>query len=119
MSKVLVIGASVNPSRFANKAIKSLMRRHYDVVAIGKHHGLVEGVSINTHPIKTDNVHTVLLFLRKEHQSQYYDYILDLRPKRVVFNPGAENDELLELLKENDINAMYACGLVMINNNKF
>ena len=115
MKKTLVLGASPNPLRFSYKAIKSLLRRDYPVVAVGRNSGLIDDVEILTGFPKIEDVHTLMLYLNPESQKAYYDYIIGLVPNRIIFNPGTENEELFELAKKNNIKVVVDCGLVMIN----
>ena len=115
MKKTLVLGASPNPLRFSYKAIKSLLRRDYPVVAVGRNKGLIDDVEILTGFPLIDNVHTLMLYLSPENQKEYYDYIVRLSPNRIIFNPGTENEELFLLAKTNNIETVIDCGLVMIN----
>jgi hypothetical protein len=117
--KTLVLGASENPSRYSNLAIKSLVSRHHPVVAIGKRQGEVDGVPIQTdHPELTD-IDTVTLYLSPENQQDYIPYILSLKPKRIIFNPGAENPELAKLAKEQQIYPQEACTLVLLSTGQY
>lgn len=113
--RTLVLGASENPDRYSNKAIKKLVANSIDVVAIGLRKGVVAGVTIETESIPFENIHTVTLYLSAENQVQYYNYILSLKPKRVLFNPGTDNDELEDLLTENGIHFELACTLVLLS----
>ena len=69
-------------------------------------------------PIIKD-IHTVTLYLNPDNQKDYYDYILQLSPKRIIFNPGAENQELIELAMKNNIEVSIACTLIMLNSNNY
>jgi hypothetical protein len=117
--KVLVIGASLKPVRYSNKAIKMLREYDYDVCAIGLQEGIVAGVSIQKDAPKLTNIHTVTLYINPLRQQEYYQYIIDLKPKRVIFNPGTENDEFYILLKANHIKVEIACTLVLLRSNMF
>ena len=112
--KTLVLGASDNPSRYSYLALHRLKGLGHPVVAIGKRTGLVAGIPIEKEKMNFDNVDTVTLYLNPMHQKQYYDYIVSLKPKRIIFNPGAENDELSELALKNGIKPMEACTLVLL-----
>lgn len=112
--KTLVLGASDNPSRYSYLALDRLQGQGHPVVAIGKKTGLVAGIPIEKEKKDFDNVDTVTLYLNPMHQKLYYDYILSLKPKRIIFNPGAENDELSELAIKNGIKPMEACTLVLL-----
>ncbi len=119
MKKVLVIGASENSSRYSYLAIEKLRKYNYPVIAIGGKKGKVNDVDIITeHPALT-NIDTVTLYLNKEKQKEYYEYILSLHPKRIIFNPGTENDAFAEIAKTNVIKALEACTLVMLNTGQF
>ena len=117
--KTVVLGASDNPSRYSYMAINSLQQHGHDVVAIGKKDGKVgETVITKEHPL-AKNVDTVTLYLNPTHQKSYYDYILSLQPKRIIFNPGAENEELKKLAKEHNIQPMEACTLVLLSTHQY
>lgn len=117
--KTLVLGASTNPSRYSYKAIKSLIRHNAEVIAVGKNPGEVDGVSIDTELKNVDNIHTILLYLNANNQKAYYKQLLDLNPKRIIFNPGAENPEFELMAKNNQIEVLNTCGIVMINTDNF
>ena len=112
--KTLVLGASDNPSRYSYLALHRLRNLGHPVVAIGKKTGVVADVAIEKEKKDFENVDTVTLYLNPTHQKQYYDYIISLKPKRIIFNPGAENDELLTLAIKNGIKPLEACTLVML-----
>ena len=99
--KTLVLGASDNPSRYSYLALHRLRKHGHSVVAIGKKTGMVGDVPIEKEKKDWDNVNTVTLYLNPTHQKQYYDYIVSLKPKRIIFNPGAENYELSAIAKKN------------------
>lgn len=117
--KTLVMGASTNPGRYAYKAIKMLERFGHPVVAIGKKEENLDGVAIEKEHISFEDVDTVTLYLNPMNQKQYYDYIIGLKPERVIFNPGTENPELYSLLKQNGIAIEVGCTLVMLSINQF
>ncbi len=112
--KTLVIGASENPSRYSFKAINSLSRHGNAVVALGRRAGQVAGIPISTELEGQEDVNTVTLYVNSTHQKQYYDHILALKPERIIFNPGTENAELWKMAKENNIEPIEACTLVML-----
>jgi uncharacterized protein len=113
--KTLVIGASDNPTRYSYLAIKRLVANHHPVVAIGKKAGEVAGVIINTVITPLTNIDTVTLYINPSLQPPYYSYILSLKPKRIVFNPGTENEELAAIASANGITSIEACTLVMLS----
>jgi hypothetical protein len=117
--KTLVIGASTNPERYSFKAINSLLNHNHSVVAIGQKIGEVSGVKIQTKQIPLKNIDTVTLYVNPKNQRDYYNYILQLQPKRVIFNPGTENPEFYQLLKSNNIEVEVACTLVLLATNQY
>lgn len=118
-NKTLVLGASENPGRYSNLAIKKLLSHGQNVMAIGKVAGNVDGVAIGTTQAPADDIDTVTLYLNPMHQKAYYDYILSLKPRRIIFNPGTENEELEELARANDIKPIEACTLVMLSTGQY
>jgi predicted CoA-binding protein len=119
MGRILVLGASPNPSRFSFKAVLSLMHHNYDVVAVGFRKGIINQLNILTGTPPIANVHTILLYLGPLRQKDYYNYILGLKPKRIIFNPGTENIELAQLAFDNKIEVVNNCALVMIDSETF
>lgn len=117
--KTLVIGASVNPERYSFLAVNSLLKHNHEVVAIGAHSGVIQNVSIATEKLPFENVHTVSLYLNPQRQSEYYDYIIGLKPQRVIFNPGTENPEFFILLDKANIVYETACTLVLLSTSQF
>lgn len=117
--KTLVIGASSNPERYSFKAIHKLLDHNHVVVAIGLKNEIVSGVEIQKGFPDFNDVHTVTLYLNPERQKEYYNYIVSLNPKRVIFNPGTENPEFYEILKNNNIEVEVACTLVLLAINQF
>jgi len=112
--KTLVLGASDNPSRYSYLAIQRLRKYNHPVVGIGKKYSKVADVNITTEREPINGVDTVTLYLNPQHQQQYYDYILSLKPKRIIFNPGAENEQLVALARKNNIQPVEACTLVLL-----
>lgn len=113
--KTLVIGASENPERYSNKAILALRNHKHDVIAVAKRAGQVNDVPIQTNFPLEEEVDTVTLYIGAQHQPGYYSAIINLNPKRVVFNPGTENTEFANLLHEKGIEAEVACTLVLLS----
>jgi predicted CoA-binding protein len=112
--KTLVLGASPNPSRYSYMAVNRLAAHRHPVVAIGKRKGTVGGVEITTDQLAVDDVHTITLYLNPQNQKEYYDYILSLQPRRIIFNPGTENDELEKQAQKAGIETVEGCTLVML-----
>ncbi len=110
----VVIGASENPERYSNRVTRMLKHKGMPVIAVGLKSGEIEGVKIQTGFPKVENVNTVTLYIGAKNQPSYYDYIISLKPVRVIFNPGAENPEFEKILEEKGIEAMKACTLIML-----
>ncbi|MEZ4859051.1 MAG: CoA-binding protein [Flavobacteriaceae bacterium] len=119
MKKTLVVGASTNPLRYSYVAIQRLVQSKKQVVAIGLRSGMVEGVTIETEKLPFRDIDTVTLYIGLKHQPEYYDYIVSLKPSRVIFNPGTENRAFYTLLKEANINVEVACTLVLLSTNQY
>ncbi|RYZ55362.1 MAG: CoA-binding protein [Sphingobacteriales bacterium] len=117
--KTLVLGASENPNRYSYLAIRKLLSRGHEVVAIGNRKGEVGGVAIQTGQELTEEIDTVTLYLNPTNQKPYYDMLLSLKPRRVIFNPGTENYELDHLLREQGTETMEACTLVMLGSGQY
>ena len=117
--KTLVLGASTKPERYAYKAISMLVEKGHSVLAIGQNAGEVAGIKIQTKAIPLKNIDTVTLYLNPARQRDYYNYIVEAAPKRVVFNPGTENPEFYQLLKLNNIKVEVACTLVLLATNQY
>jgi uncharacterized protein len=117
--KTLVLGASDNPSRYSYLAVQRLRQQGLPVVAIGRKHVLVADVTVETQKTAFDNIDTVTLYLNPVNQKEYYDYIVSLHPRRIIFNPGAENEELASLAKQNNIQPVEACTLVLLSTGQY
>lgn len=117
--KTLVLGASSNPSRYSYLAIQRLRSHGHPVLAIGRKDSSVGDVIIEKAHKPAEDVDTITLYLNAGHQREYYDYILSLHPKRIIFNPGAENDELEDLARKNNIEPLEACTLVLLSTGQY
>jgi predicted CoA-binding protein len=117
----LVLGASENPDRYSNIAIRMLREYQFNTIAIGNKVGKVLDVPIITlHNVDTiPSVHTITLYLNPKNQEKYYSFILNLKPKRVIFNPGTENEEFMTELEENKIEVLEACTLVLLKTQQY
>ena len=113
--KTLVIGASENPSRYSYLAVQKLTAHQYPVIALGLKKGSIGNIEIETEKKNFEQIDTITLYINTLHQKAYYDYILSLEPKRIIFNPGTENDELGMLGKKNGIQCLEACTLVLLS----
>ena len=118
-NKTLVLGASLKSNRYSNRAIEELVAHGELVVAIGSRIGTVAGISIETKPVSFKEIDTVTLYLNPQLQEQYYQYILALNPRRVIFNPGAENLEFEKTLRAHGILVDCACTLVLLRTNQY
>lgn len=117
--KTVVLGASDNPARYSYLAINRLKAHQHPVVAVGRKETAVNGIPIHKEQVAEEGVDTVTLYLNPKNQVPYYDYILSLKPKRIIFNPGTENDELMKLAKEQGIQTLEACTLVMLGTGQY
>lgn len=121
MKKTVVIGASENPARYSQMAAVSLQKHGHEVIPVGLKEGTINGLSIlslEKNP-EIKNVDTVTLYVGPLHQPAWFDYILRLKPKRVILNPGTENPELEQLLEKNGISFIHACTLVMLSTDQY
>jgi len=114
MSATLVIGASPKTNRYSNLAVRRLVENNVATVALGKTSGSIDDIQIKTNLSGLQNIDTVSLYLRPELQKEYYNPIIALSPRRVVFNPGTENEEFYDLLRQNNIEVQIACTLVLL-----
>lgn len=111
----LIIGASVNSERYAHKAAHKLLASGYSIVQIGTKSGEVAGQPILTGKPVFANIDTVTLYIGPAHQPDWYAYVLQLKPRRVIFNPGTENADFEALLRQNNIETLEACTLVLLS----
>lgn len=117
--KTLVLGGSENTKRYSYLAINQLRKNNIETVSIGRRKGKVADVALETEKLPFENIHTVTLYIGAKHQNEYYDYIIGLKPKRIIFNPGTENEEFENLARENGISALRACTLVMLSTKQY
>ncbi len=116
----LVAGASTHPFRFSFKAAHMLKQFGHPVYLVGRTPGEVAGEPIHTSwPEKLDRLDTITLYLNPVHQAIVAEKIITLNPKRIIFNPGAENDELAFKAQREGIEVEYACTLVMLNTGQY
>lgn len=117
--KTLVLGASTNKERYSYKAIHSLVDKSHQVVAIGAKKGIAFDIPIEKEKVDFHGIDTVTLYLNPKIQQEYYDYIVSLKPRRVIFNPGTENPEFYKILEKNNIEYEVACTLVLLATNQY
>ncbi len=118
-NKTLVIGASLKLERYSNKAIRKLLAYDQPVVALGLRAGEIEGVVIETEKKIFPDIETVTMYLNPQRQEEYYEYILNLKPRRVIFNPGTENSQFFSLLEAANIYVEIACTLVLLATDQY
>jgi predicted CoA-binding protein len=119
VKNTVVLGASANPSRYSYLALNKLKAYGHPVTGIGKKPATVNGIDISDEKRELNNVDTITLYLNPVNQKPYYDYILSLKPKRIIFNPGTENPELVSLAESNGIQTIEACTLVLLSTNQY
>jgi len=119
MKKTLVFGASLKPNRYSNLAIHRLVDSGVETLAFGLREGEVSGVSINNTLDKISDIHTITLYINPKRQEEYYNSIISLSPKRVIFNPGTENQEFYKLLENSGIEVDVACTLVLLGTGQY
>lgn len=115
MKKTLILGASPQPERYAYKAAHNLVAHRHPIVNVGIKKGEVAGIPIEPANEIYQDIDTITLYLGAENQKQYYDYILKTQPKRIIFNPGTENEELVQLAMAKGIKTELACTLVLLS----
>ena|SRR5690606_31448095 len=114
MAKTLVFGASRKPERYSNLAVRKLVANKIDTTAFGLGGGTVSGVQIKDKLEDFQNIHTITLYLNPNNQREYYQKIVDMKPERVIFNPGTENPEFQKILRGAGIRVEEACTLVLL-----
>jgi uncharacterized protein len=121
VKKTVIIGATTNPGRYAYLAAQMLTNYQHDIVPVGLKEGAVFGKEIldilEKPPVK--DVDTVTLYIGPQRQPEYYNYILSMKPKRIIFNPGTENDEFIRMAEAQGVEALEACTLVMLRTGQY
>ena len=115
----LVLGASLNPARYSNLAVKRLRMYQHPVFAVGRRNGMIDDVIIETEKKEFENIDTITFYLNQFHQQAYYDYVILLKPRRLIFNPGAENPELVSIAADHTIETIEACTLVLLSTGQY
>lgn len=113
--KTLILGASTNPERYSYKAAHRLTSAGHPIVNIGIKTGEVAGEPIQKVGEPMNDIDTITLYVGPRNQPEFYDYIINTKPSRIIFNPGTENPELIQLAKDNGIEPVEACTLVMLS----
>lgn len=119
MKKTLILGATTNPSRYAYLAAQRLTAHGHPIVNVGIKTGEVAGQPIEKPETIHSDIDTITLYLSPDNQKAYYDYILNTNPKRIIFNPGTENQELEQLAEAKGIKTEEACTLVLLSTNQY
>ena len=117
--KTLVIGASENTSRYSNIAINMLAEYKHEVVGIGSKAGNVAGVEFGTEQVPFSDIDTVTMYVGPQNQEKVIPYVLDLKPRRIIFNPGTENQTFANAAEKQGIEVVEACTLVMLRTGQF
>ena len=119
--KTVIIGASPNPSRYAYLAAGRLISHGHKIVPLSIRRGVIFGQEIQDIRMKpgVEDVDTVTLYIGPRHQPEWYDYILGLKARRVIFNPGTENEEFAKRICETGTEAIEACTLVMLRTGQY
>jgi len=120
MKRTLILGASPNPERYAFKATTMLAEHNHPVFPVGLRKGEINGHQILTDTPVVEDINTVTLYVGPQNQPPYYDYIINqIKPKRIIFNPGTENDEFVNLANQKNIETEIACTLVLLSINRY
>jgi predicted CoA-binding protein len=119
MKKTLILGASTNPNRYSNLAANRLVNYGHPIINVGQKTG-----EVANHPIEKaqhihQDIHTITMYIGPAGQKDLHNYILDTNPKRIIFNPGSENPELVKLANDKGIETLEACTLVMLSTNQY
>ena len=117
--KTVIIGASTDKSRYSYKAVIALQNNKHEAIPVGIKSGEINGSKIITEKNSILGVDTVTMYVGPQNQPFWYDYILSLNPKRVIFNPGAENPAFEEMLVNKGIEVEQACTLVLLSTGQY
>ncbi len=117
--KTLIIGASINPERYAYKAANSLLAHGHEIELIGQKEGEIKGHEIHTDYPNLEGIDTITMYVGPKNQPNLYDYILKQNPRRIIFNPGAENSEFKKLAEDKGVEVEEACTLVLLATGQF
>ena len=110
---IVILGASENPSRPSYMANKLLNNKGYKTIGIAS--GFEKARLLDDLTSVTQDK-TVTIFINPKQQKKYYDYLLALKPSRIIFNPGTENDELKAIAIKNNIQVLSGCTIAMLMN---
>ncbi len=121
MKKTILVGATPNSSRYAYLAATMLEEYQHDTVLLGIKKGEINGkkiLDIREKPLITD-VDTITLYIGPHRQPEWYNYLLSLKPKRIIFNPGTENEEFENMARQQHVEALQACTLVLLRSRQY
>jgi predicted CoA-binding protein len=122
MKKTIVWGVSLKSHRYSHIALKRLVNSGVETLAFGLRPGQVEGVEITTDAeyFRTiPNIHTISLYVSATHQGVYLPIWLNIKPERIIFNPGTENPSLYPELEAAGIQVEEACTLVLLSTGQY
>ena len=119
VKSTLVIGASLRENRFSNICVRTLSEGHFPVTALGLREGFIDKIPVQSGFPDLKNIHTITLYLGPQNQPVYYDFILNLKPERVIFNPGTENPEFQQRLSKAGIKVTVDCTIMMVEGDRF
>ncbi|WP_149242754.1 CoA-binding protein [Dyadobacter sp. 32] len=119
MKRTLIIGASPVQSRYSSLAAQKLKMHGHEIFLIGLRAGVVFGEEIHREKVEWTKIDTVTLYINPSRQPEYYNYIISLNPKRVIFNPGTENPEFENILLNTNIVPVRGCTLVMLSTGQY
>lgn len=121
MKRTVIVGATANRGRYAYLAAEMLTEFKHEIIPVGIKKGEVFGkeiLNIQDKPLVAD-VDTITLYIGPQHQPEWYDYLISLKPKRIIFNPGTENEVFERMVEEKGIEAVEACTLVMLRTGQY
>ena len=115
----LILGATPNAERYSFMATALLVEKGYAVYPFGIKKGEILSTPIMNEWPSNEPIDTVTLYLGPSAQEVYYNAIIDLKPRRIIFNPGTENPILNNLAIEKGIETIEACTLVMLKTGQY
>jgi len=118
---VAILGASDNPERYSFKAYEMLTRFHHTSFLVNPRLQQINGQKVfsKISELRDQLIHTLTIYVNPEVSSSLEQEIIELRPKRVIFNPGSENRELQKKLESQNIECLQACTLVLLSTHQF
>ena len=117
--RVLIFGASTNPDRYAYKAMVLLVEKGHEVFLKGNKAGIALGLTIQVGTNNFDHIHTITLYVGPQNQQDLIEDLIQIKPERIIFNPGTENPKLYAEIEKLNIKVEEACTLVLLHTNQF